>query len=103
MRPVASEQAHGKPIDRRADIWSFGAVVFEMLTGECAFSGESVSDILASVLKSEPNWNALPAATPLAVRRVLRQCLVKDRKHRLQAIADARIALEDTRNRYGTG
>ena len=66
-----------------------------MLNGKCAFSGESVSDILASVLKAEPDWNALPAATPAAVRRLLRQCLVKDRKHRLQAIADARIALED--------
>jgi Tol biopolymer transport system component len=66
-----------------------------MLTGRCAFSGESVSDILASVLKAEPDWNALPAATPPAMRRLLRQCLVKDSKHRLQAIADARIALED--------
>ena len=92
---MSPEQAHGRPIDRRADIWSFGAVVFEMLNGKCAFSGESVSDILASVLKAEPDWNALPAATPAAVRRLLRQCLVKDRKHRLQAIADARIALED--------
>jgi len=92
---MSPEQAHGRPIDRGADIWSFGAVVFEMLTGKCVFAGESVSDILASVLKAEPDWNALPAATPPAVRRVLRQCLVKDRKHRLQAIADARIALED--------
>jgi Tol biopolymer transport system component len=92
---MSPEQVHGKPIDRRSDIWSFGAVVFEMLTGQCAFSGESVSDILASVLKSEPDWAALPAVTPPAARRLVRQCLIKDRKHRLQAIADARIALED--------
>ena len=92
---MSPEQTRGRPIDRRTDIWSFGAVVFEMLTGECAFPGESVSDILASVLKAEPDWKALPSATPPAVRRLLHQCLVKDRKHRLQAIADARIALED--------
>ena len=92
---MSPEQAHGKNADRRSDIWSFGAVLYEMLTGEQAFKGESVSDTLASVLKLEPDWNRLPANTPAAIRRLLRRCLTKDRKQRLQAIGDARIAIEE--------
>jgi Tol biopolymer transport system component len=92
---MSPEQAHGRTADRRADIWSFGAVLYEMLTAKLAFTGESVSDTLASVLKLEPDWNALPAATPAAIRKLLRQCLTKDRKQRLQAIGDARIAIDD--------
>jgi len=92
---MSPEQAHGRAADRRADIWSFGAVLYEMLTAKLAFPGESVSDTLASVLKLEPDWTALPASTPTAIRKLLRQCLTKDRKQRLQAIGDARIAIDD--------
>jgi serine/threonine protein kinase len=92
---MSPEQASGKPTDPRADIWSFGGVLYEMLTGKKAFEGESVSDTLASVLKLDPDWNALPAATPAAIRRVVSRCLTKDRKQRLQAIGEARIVLEN--------
>jgi eukaryotic-like serine/threonine-protein kinase len=91
---MSPEQASGKPADRRADIWSFGAVLYEMLTGKRAFDGESVSHTLASVLKVEPDLNALPASTPAAIRHLIRRCLTKDPKLRLQAIGEARIALE---------
>ena len=90
---MSPEQAAGKPADRRADIWSFGTVLYEMLAGKRAFEGESISETLASVLKSEPDWNALPAATPVSIRNLVRRCLTKDRKQRLQAIGEARIAL----------
>jgi serine/threonine protein kinase/Tol biopolymer transport system component len=92
---MSPEQAQGSGTDRRADIWSFGAVLYEMLTGKRAFPGKSVSDILVSVLKEEPDWSALPDQTPAPVRELLRRCLTKDRKRRLQAIGDARIAIED--------
>ena len=92
---MSPEQAGGKAADRRADIWSFGAVLYEMLSGKRAFAGELVPDTLASVLKIDPNWNALPVATPLPVRDLVRRCLTKDRKQRLQAIGDARIAIEE--------
>ena len=92
---MSPEQASGKTADRRADIWSFGAVLYEMLSGKQAFEGESVSDILASVLKLDPDWDALPSATPPAVRKLMRRCLTKDRKQRLQAIGEARILLEN--------
>jgi serine/threonine protein kinase len=91
---MSPEQANGYAVDRRADIWSFGAVLYEMLTGRKAFPGESVSDTLATVLKIDPDWNALPAATPAAIRTLLRRCLTRDRKQRLQSIGEARIALE---------
>jgi predicted Ser/Thr protein kinase len=93
---MSPEQAHGKNADRRADIWSFGALLYEMLTGEQAFKGESVSDTLASVLKLEPDWTPLPANTPAAIRKLLRRCLMKERKQRLQAIGEARIAIEES-------
>jgi serine/threonine-protein kinase len=92
---MSPEQAHGRIADRRADIWSFGAVLYEMLSAKLAFTGESVSDTLASVLKLEPDWTVLPDATPAAIRKTIRQCLTKDRKQRLQAIGDARIAIDD--------
>jgi serine/threonine protein kinase len=91
---MSPEQASGKTADRRADIWSFGAVLYEMLSGKRAFEGESASDTLASVLKLDPDWNALPAQTPASIRSLIRRCLTKDRKQRLQAIGEARIALE---------
>jgi serine/threonine-protein kinase len=93
---MAPEQASGKPADRRADIWSFGAVLYEMLTGRQAFEGESVSDTLASVLKVEPDWTQLPGDTPRGLRRLLSRCLTKDRKQRLQSIGDARIEIDES-------
>src|SRR5262245_12131882 len=92
---MAPEQARGKPVDRRADIWAFGCVLFEMLTGKRAFEGEEISDVLARIIEREPNFNALPATTPAAVRRLLRRCLEKDRKRRLPDIAAARLEIDD--------
>jgi serine/threonine protein kinase len=93
---MSPEQARGLPADRRADIWAFGCVLYEMLSGRRPFDGETVSDTLASVLKSEPGWKALPTATPTGLRALLRRCLEKDPKKRLQAIGDARIAIDET-------
>ena len=90
---MAPEQARGKTVDRRCDIWSFGAVLFELLSGKRAFPGESVTDTLAMVLKVDPDWNALPAGTPAPARRLLECCLKKERGQRLQAIGDARLLL----------
>jgi len=91
---MAPEQARGKAVDRRADVWSFGVVLFEMLTGRQVFAGETASDSMAAVITREPEWNALPATTPLQVRDLLRRCFEKDPRQRLQAIGEARIALE---------
>ena len=92
---MAPEQARGGAVDKRADVWAFGCVLYEMLAGRRPFVGASVSDTLAEVLKGEPDWTRLPANTPPAVRRLLRRCLVKDRGRRLADIADARLELED--------
>jgi hypothetical protein len=92
---MSPEQARGKSVDRRADIWAFGVVLFEMLTGRRLFTGESVNDILAGVLTKELDWNALPAATPPSVLRLLRRCLERNPKQRLRDIADARLELEE--------
>jgi serine/threonine-protein kinase len=92
---MSPEQARGQSADRRSDIWSFGVVLYEMLTGTSAFRGDSVSDTMASVLKLEPDFDRLPAETPRAVRRVLQRCLQKDPDRRLHHIADARIELEE--------
>ena len=92
---MAPEQAKAQAVDRRADVWAFGCVVFEMLTGRRCFSGDTVTDVIASVLTREPDWTALPETTPDSVRRMLRRCLQKDQKRRLHDIADARIELED--------
>src|SRR4051812_39216346 len=75
---MSPEQARGKVVDKRADIWAFGCVLFEMLAGQRPFEGDLISDVLASVLKSDPNWPALPPDTPGGVRRLLRRCLEKD-------------------------
>jgi eukaryotic-like serine/threonine-protein kinase len=91
---MAPEQARGKVVDRRADIWAFGIVLYEMLTGRRAFDGEEMSDILAAVLTRDPDLSALPAAMPPAVRRLLERCLVKDPKRRLRDIGEARLILE---------
>jgi serine/threonine protein kinase len=92
---MAPEQARGKAGDRRADIWAFGVVLYEMLTCARAFAGEDPSEVLATVLKTEPDWNALPSDTPASVRRLLRRCLEKDPRRRLSSIADARLDLEE--------
>ena len=92
---MAPEQARGKNVDRRADIWAFGVVLFEALTGRRLFDGDEVSDTLAFVLTREPDWSALPAATPPPIRRLLRRCLLKDRSKRLADIADARIEIDE--------
>jgi len=92
---MSPEQAKARPVDRRADIWAFGCVLYEMLTGKRIFRGESITDTLASVIKSEPDWSQLPAATPMRVRVLLQRCLQKDPKQRLRDIGDARISLEE--------
>jgi eukaryotic-like serine/threonine-protein kinase len=92
---MSPEQAKGKSVDRRADIWAFGCVLYEMLTGKMAFSGETVTDTLAAVIMKDPDWSLLPPATPIRVRVLLQRCLQKDPKQRLQAIGDARISLDD--------
>jgi serine/threonine protein kinase/Tol biopolymer transport system component len=92
---MSPEQAAGKPVDKRSDLWSFGVVLLEMLTGRPVFGGETISHVLASVLKDEPDWTTLPAATPPPIRRLLRRCLEKDRKRRLDSAVAARIEIED--------
>jgi serine/threonine protein kinase len=92
---MSPEQAKGKPVDRRADIWAFGCVLYEMLTGKMAFRGESTTDTLAAVIRAEPDWSQLPTATPPHVQVLLRRCLQKDVRQRLQAIGDARISVEE--------
>jgi len=92
---MSPEQARGKPVDRRADIWAFGCVLYEMLTGRQAFGGETITDALAAVVRSEADWQALPSATPAGVKRLLRRSLEKDPRRRLRDIGEARIALEN--------
>jgi Tol biopolymer transport system component len=93
---MSPEQARGRPLDPRTDIWSFGCVLYEALTGHQAFSGETISDTLAAILKGEPEWNALPVNTPPNIHTLLRRCLHKDMNRRLQHIGDARIEIEET-------
>jgi eukaryotic-like serine/threonine-protein kinase len=95
---MAPEQAKGRTVDRRADIWAFGCVLFELLTGRRAFGGDDITDTLAFVITKEPPWDALPPDTPATIRRLLRRCLEKDPKRRLRDIADARLDLEDAVN-----
>lgn len=92
---MSPEQARGRPVDRRADVWAFGCVVFEMLAGRSAFARESVTDTLASVLTAEPDLRQLPASTPPSIQKLIGKCLQKDVKRRLQSIGDARIEIED--------
>jgi serine/threonine-protein kinase len=92
---MAPEQARGAAVDKRADIWAFGVVLMEMLTGVMPFRGETVSDTLAGVLRAPIDWNALPPDTPLVVRRLLERCLERDPKRRLRDIGEARIALSE--------
>ena len=90
---MSPEQARGKTVDKRADIWAFGAVLFEMLTGKRAFDGEDVGDTLAAVLRAEPDWNALPAEAAFPVRTLLRGCLEKDPRQRIADISAALFVL----------
>ena len=92
---MSPEQARGLPVDKRADVWAFGVVLFEMLTGTRLFEGATVSDTLAFVITKNPDWTILPATTPAAVRRLLRRCLEKDRKRRMADAADVRLEIEE--------
>ena len=93
---MSPEQARGKTVDRRCDIWSFGALLFEMVSGKQAFPGEDVSHTLAAVIMKEPDWSALPDELPATIGRLLRRCLTKDPKQRLRDIGEARIAIEES-------
>ncbi len=91
---MSPEQAKGRPVDKRSDVWAFGAVLYEMLTGKRAFAGEDVSDTLATLLKMEPDWARLPADVPARVRQVIHACLRKNAKQRIGDVQDVRLALE---------
>ena len=93
---MSPEQARGKPVDKRTDIWSFGCVLYEALTGTAAFLGDTVSDTLARILEREPNWELLPPTTPTPIRSLLRRCLQKEPLQRLRDIGDARLEIEET-------
>src|SRR6187549_3676051 len=92
---MSPEQARGREIDKRTDIWAFGCVLYEMLTGRKAFTGESLTDTLAHVIEREPDWRVVPDTTPEVIRRLLERCLRKDVRRRLRDIADARIEIDD--------
>ena len=100
---MSPEQAKGKPVDKRADIFAFGAVLYELLTGKRAFGGETITETLASILKSEPDWEKLPENTPWNIRTLLRRCLHKETNRRLQHIWDVRIEIEEALTTPATG
>ena len=93
---MSPEQARGKPLDKRTDIWSYGCVLYELLTGRAAFHGETLSDTLSSILERDPDWSALPPAAPKNLKTLLRRCLQKQTTRRLRDMGDARIELEET-------
>ncbi|MBI3694479.1 MAG: serine/threonine-protein kinase [Acidobacteria bacterium] len=95
---MSPEQARGAAVDKRADIWSFGVVLYEMLTGRQTFRSDTVADTLAAVLKTDPDWSALPAGVPPGLRRLLRRCLERDRKQRLRDIGDVRLEIDEIMN-----
>jgi len=92
---MSPEQARGKPVDKRADVWSFGVLLWEMLTGRALFTGDTVTDVIAAVVRAEPDLDALPATTPHAVRWLVARCLRKDPRTRLPDIGGARLELQD--------
>ena len=96
---MSPEQARGQAVDKRTDIWAFGCVLYELLTGRTAFAGATVSDTIATILQRDPDWAALPASTPRSIDRLLRRCLEKDSKRRLRDIGEARIEIDETISR----
>ena len=92
---MSPEQAKGRQADKRSDVWAFGAVLYEMLSGQRAFKGDDISDTLAAVLRQDIDWTALPASTPASVRRLIARCLDRDARKRLRDIGEARIVLDD--------
>jgi len=92
---MSPEQARGRTVDKRTDIWSFGCVLYECLAGRQAFEGETVSDLIARILEREPDWEALPSRTPSRIRELLKRCLEKDAKQRMRDIGDARIEIDN--------
>ncbi len=92
---MSPEQARGKPVDKRTDVWAFGCVLYEMLSERMAFAGDTLSDTIAAILERDPDWSTLPADTPRAVRRLLQRCLEKERKQRLRDMGDARVEIEE--------
>ena len=94
---MSPEQARGKPVDKRTDIWAFGCVLYEMLTGRVPFPGETVTDVIAAVVTSDPDWTALPASIPPAIRTLLARCLQKDPRARLRDVGDARLEVLDAK------
>jgi WD40 repeat protein len=92
---MSPEQARGRPVDKRADVWAFGVVLFEMLTGRPLFPGDTITDVLAAVVMREPDWTALPPDTPASITRLLRRCLEKDPSRRLRDAADARLEIDE--------
>src|ERR1700693_691791 len=92
---MSPEQAKGKPVTKATDIWAFGCVLYELLSGHHAFEGDDITEILAAVVRAEPDWNRLPESTPQSIRLLLRRCLQKDRRQRLQDATDVRIEIED--------
>ena len=92
---MSPEQARGKPVDKRTDIWAFGCLLYELLTARRAFGGETLADTIAAVLEREPNLHALPPWTPRKIRDLLHRCLQKDPQRRLRDIGDARIEIEE--------
>ena len=95
---MSPEQAKGRAADKRSDVWAFGAVLYEMLTGQRPFAGEDISDTLASVLKSDPDWNALPADVPPHIRLLIERCLTKDRRQRMADISTALFVMSEAAN-----
>jgi eukaryotic-like serine/threonine-protein kinase len=97
---MSPEQARGQPVDKRTDIWAFGCVLYEMLTGRVAFEGGTASGTIVAVLESNPQWDALPRGTPASIRLLLRRCLDKDAPRRVQSIAEVRRTIEHARHRW---
>ena len=93
---MSPEQAKGKPADKRSDIWAFGCVLYEMLCGRRPFGGDDVSDTLASILKTDPDWTALPARVPVPIRRLIRRCLAKDKTRRIGDLSIARLEIDES-------
>src|SRR6266849_5700862 len=99
---MSPEQAKGRPADKRSDIWAFGCVLYEMLTGKRAFEGEDVGDTLAAVLRGEPTWAALPAEVPPLIRTLVQRCLEKDRRERIGDVSTALFLIKAVREMPAT-